>query len=184
MTITGMFRTSGRVISSKSVTLDSKKPNATTEKVQATNGASTSGAKNTGTVGAQRSNSLATPGSNGAFKAGTELPGDAVILRGGMAKPKDLQANQSLDTKNNTLSANGGMNVSNETLSNGLKNNQISVVSVGKLNDAGYKVVATPTSQNPYHVSIYTPGGKVLTDTQAANLSSQFTQVPNPSLKK
>ncbi|MFD1176916.1 RHS repeat domain-containing protein [Paenibacillus puldeungensis] len=142
------------------------------------------GTGNPGTVGAQRSTGLATPGSNGAFKVGTELPGDAVILRGGVAKPKDLQANQALDTKNNTLSANGGMGVSNETLSNGLKNNQISIVSVGKLNDVGYKVVATPTANNPYHVSIYTPGGKVLTDTEAANLSSQFTQVPNPSLNK
>lgn len=138
---------------------------------------------NSGTVGAQRNTSLATPGGNGAFKNGVELPGDAIILRGGLAKPGDLIANQKLDLKNNTLSANGGMGVSNEILSSGLKNNQISVVSVGKLNDAGYKVIATPTNTNPYHVSIYTPGGIKLNDNEAARLSSQFTQVPNPSKK-
>ncbi|KQN96007.1 hypothetical protein ASF12_24540 [Paenibacillus sp. Leaf72] len=131
--------------------------------------------------------STAKPLENGQFAKNTELPRNATIVRGGSAQPKHLIENQELDQKNNTLSANGGLGVSNAALSPNLKNKQISVVTVGQLNDAGYKVVATPTvgaNPNPYHVSIYTPGGRQLTETEAANLSKQFTQVPNPNLNK
>lgn len=94
-----------------------------------------------------------------------------------------MQKNQ-LKDPGLTLSANGGMNVSGTTLSKGLPQNQVTTVSVGQLNDAGYKVIATPTSSNPYHVSIVTPSGKALTSKEATDLSNLFTASPNPNLKK
>lgn len=121
------------------------------------------------------------PLANGAFKNGDRLPNDATVVRGGESKPGDLQKNQAKDTTSNTLSANGGQGVSNKTLSNGMPQNSITECNVGDLRAKGYDVIASPTKDNPYHVSIITPGGKVLTDTEAANLSSIFTKIKNPS---
>ncbi len=121
------------------------------------------------------------PGENGAFKTGDRLPDNAIIVRGGESKPVDLIKNQAKDSTGNTLSANGGLGVPDKTLSNGLPQNQISKCTVGDLRVKGYDVIASPTPDNPYHVSIKTPGGAILTDHEATNLSSIFTKVPNLS---
>ena len=110
-----------------------------------------------------------------------QLPDNAVVVRGGESKVGDLKANQGNDPVGNTLSANGGVGLTEKELSVGLKNGKITTTTVGELRAKGYDVVSSPTANNPNHVSIITPGGKVLTDTEAANLQSTFTVKPNPS---
>lgn len=119
---------------------------------------------------------------SGAFKEGVELPPDAIVIRGGIGDPQRFITNQ-LDDKNLYISANGGMNVPESKIAQGIKNNQVQVTTVGDLNKAGYKVVASPSGNgNIYHVDIITPGGKELTDAQAENLSKIFgTPKKNPA---
>lgn len=85
-----------------------------------------------------------------------------------LAKPGDLIKNQAKDINGNTLSANGGLGVSDKTLSNVLPQNQITKCTVGDLRAKGYDVIASPTVSNPYHVSITTPDGRILTGAEAA----------------
>lgn len=108
------------------------------------------------------------------------LPDDAIVVRGGESKAGDLIKNQAKGG-DGTLSANGGVGLSEAELSKGLPQNKISTTTAGELRAKGYDVVSSPTENNPNHVSIITPEGKVLTDAEAANLQSTFTIKPNPS---
>ena len=135
-----------------------------------------------GGLGAMKNPSYAVPEANGAFKARTELPPDATVIRGGLSSTENLKANQ-LNDPNLTISARGGMGVSEVTMAEGFKNGQITVTSVAELNARGYKVVSSPSAGNPYHVDIITPNGVKLTDAEAANLSGAFKAVPNPAKK-
>jgi hypothetical protein len=115
-----------------------------------------------------------------AFKVGEVIPDNALVVRGGESKIIDLKKNQEKDFKNHTLSANSGIGVDEADLSVNLLNNKITTCKAGDLRAKGYDVAPSPTIDNPFHVSIITPGGKLLTDDEASVLQNIFSVTPNP----
>src|SRR5690348_4114624 len=71
-----------------------------------------------------------------------------------------------------------GMTVTEIAVAQPVQNNQISYTTVQQLEGVGVSVVPTPTGPNPLHATVNVPNP--LTPAQAAVLSSQFRQAPDP----
>lgn len=104
------------------------------------------------------------------------LAGDAMVVRGGVPTVKQLTNGAESINANGTLqgvsvqSANGA---SVEQLSQGLKNNQVGVTTVGDVGAAGGDVIQTPQPNNPCHCD--------MNGVSAQDASKLFQVQPNPS---
>jgi hypothetical protein len=104
------------------------------------------------------------------------LADSALVVRGGVATPAQLTKGAETIAADGTLngvsvqSANGA---TVEQLSQGLRNNQVSVTTVGDVRAAGGEVVSTPKPENPCHCDMNGLG--------AEEASKLFKAQPNPN---
>jgi RHS repeat-associated protein len=116
-------------------------------------------------------------------REGDELPQN--LIRGGESKQQDLIAKDVVGHAPFTgISATSapGMSVDQLARTATYRNPSITVTTVQKLQDMGYRVVPTPLPGQPLHVTILTP--MPVPPTSAALLSKAFRIQPNPSRGK
>ena len=111
---------------------------------------------------------------------GVEMLSDsALVVRGGVATPEQLTKGAetiSADGKLSGVSVQSANGATVDQLSQGLKNNQVSVTTVGHIRSIGGDVKPTPSFSNPNHCDMC-----YVDANQASNL---FKQQRNPAISK
>jgi hypothetical protein len=116
----------------------------------------------------------------------TPLPGDALVVRGGLNMPENFAQGSGVsigsDGALQDVSVNAGAGQSVEALTApnaqtgypGILNNQVGTTTVGAIRARGGDVVPSPTPTNPHHATL-----SGLTPEQASELFRPT--IPNPS---
>lgn len=115
-----------------------------------------------------------------AADASKKLPDDAKVVRGGTCQCEQFEKGSGVTVgeggKLNGVSVNSASGKSVEELSEGIKNGQVGVTTVGDVRKAGGDVNPDPTKNNPYHSNVSGITGK-----QAETLFNPT--IKNPSKK-